>query len=70
MKQQDREWRNPSSDIDHALSNIYSWGGVGWDWVHFVRQPRMIEESLAAETEVLRENLTHCHFVYNKPHMT
>jgi hypothetical protein len=29
-----------------------------------------VEGEMAGETEVLGENLTHCHFVHHKFHMT
>jgi hypothetical protein len=31
---------------------------------------QLVEQELAAETELLVENLSHKHFVYRKSHMT
>jgi hypothetical protein len=78
--------------IEHAVTPIagyiqylalfYSWGGVGWDWVHLVPRPlaallyqlRMTDEcgammwDLAAEDEVIGGNLPQLRFVHHKSH--
>jgi hypothetical protein len=39
-------------------------------WLWMILSVKQLVEFLAGETEVLRENLAHCHFAHRKSHLT
>jgi hypothetical protein len=39
---------------------------IGW----LINTEHLVERELAGETEILREDLTQCHFVHHVSHMT